>query len=136
MRNYYNLKKQLDLCLMYLESLMEQKELLNSFLSPKGVNYGSVAVQEGKKTDPFATYAHNSINLDKQIAAVKMEIDILQRNLKRMDEMLRDVNNNKYKIFVYRYLDGLSAVEIAKKTSFSTRRVYQILKEIEEILDF
>ena len=136
MRNYYNLKKQLDLCLMYLESLMEQKELLNSFLSPKGVNYGSVAVQERKKTDPFATYAHNSINLDKQIAAVKMEIEILQRNLKRMDEMLRDVNNNKYKIFVYRYLDGLSTVEIAKKTSFSTRRVYQILKEIEEILDF
>lgn len=135
MKNYYNLKKQLDLCLMYLESLKEQKELLNSFLHPKTVNYETVSVNGGKKADPFEIYTFNSAKLDKQITAVKNEIGLIEKNLKRMDALLRDIKNNKYQIFVYKYLDGLSATEIAKKTNFSVRRVYQILKEIELILE-
>ena len=135
MKNYHNLRKQLELSNTYLESLKEQKEVLDSFLSPKAVNYDSVAVKGGSNTDPFATYTFNSMRLEKQIQVVKSEIESIKNKLNKMEELLRDVHNNKYKIFVFRYLDGLSANEIAKKTNFSERRIYQILKEIERIIE-
>lgn len=135
MQNYYDLKKQLELCTAYLDSLKEQKELLNSFLYPKTVNFENAGIKGGKKNDPFLIYTMNLITLDKQIAIAQMEKDILQRNLKKMDEILRGIHDSTYRIFVFRYLDGLSVLDIAEKTHFSTRRVYQILNKIKRILD-
>lgn len=135
MRNYHNLRKQLEISNTYLESLKEQKEVLDSFLSPKAVNYDSVTVKGGSNTDPFAIYTFNSMRLEKQIKAVKTEIKSIKNTLDKMEELLRDVHNNRYKIFVFRYLDGLSVNEIAKRTNFSERRIYQILKEIKSIVE-
>lgn len=134
MKNYHNLKRQREMCLMYLESLFEQRALLNSVLNPKTVRYDTIAVKGGEKPDIFAAYTQNSARIENQILAVKEELEGIQNKLNKMEEMLRDVKNNKYQIFVYRYLDNLSANEIAKKTNFSVRRVYQILNEIERLL--
>ncbi len=135
MKNYHNLRKQREICLMYLDGLLEQRALLQSFLNPKTVKYDSIAVKGGKKPDLFAVYAENSKKIEGQIAAVKDELVGIENRLDKMEDLLRDVENNKYKIFVYRYLDGLSVSEIAKKTKFTGRRIYQILNEIEGILN-
>ena len=135
MKNYYNLKKQLDLCMVRLETLNEQKELLNSFLCPRTFKINIISSKGGEKADPFAIYTNNIINIEKQMECVKREINILQGNIKKMDTILRDIDSNLYKIFVYRYLDGLPVETIAKKTHFSTRRIYQLLNKIEEILN-
>lgn len=135
MKNYYNLKKQLDLCLIRLETLKEQRELLNSFLSPRTFKINLVSYKGGEKADPFTIYANNIVSLEKQIEFVKKEINILQNNIHKMDMILRDIDNNLYRIFVYRYLDNLSVDTIAHKTNFSTRRIYQLLNKIDEILN-
>lgn len=135
MKNYYELKKQLELCVVRLETLQEQRELLKSFLAPRTVKIDIVTARGNSQTDTFAIYTHNMTNIEKQISYVKKEIEILQRNLKRMDNILHDVDSSLYKIFVYKYIDGMCVERIAKKTNFSTRRVYQLLNKIEQIIN-
>ena len=135
MKNYYDLKKQLELCTVRLDTLHEQKELLKSFLAPRTFKIDIVTARGNNQMDTFAIYAHNMASIEKQISYVEKEIDILKRNLKRMDSILHDVDSNLYKIFVYRYIDGLCVDRIAKKTNFSTRRVYQLLSKIEKIIN-
>lgn len=135
MENYLNLKKQLELAMIHLEALLEQKKILNSFLYPKTFKINPTPPNRGgKNSDPFAIYTFQMTNIDKQINIVQREINMLKKNIAKMDLILRDIDNNTYKIFVYRYLDGLSVENIAKKTNFSTRRIYQILNKIESKL--
>lgn len=132
MQNFYDLKKQLELCLINLKSLQERKEILNSFLNPRTFKISEVPTHGGAKSDPFVTYTYEMINIDRQIELVKKEINILQKNIKLMEDVLRRIDGQTYKIFVYRYIDGLKVDDIAMKTNYSKRRVYQILNKIEK----
>lgn len=133
MENYNDLKNRLELCLIRLDTLKEQKEILNAFLYPRTFKISAVPTHGGN-SDPFVTYTYEVINLDKQIELVKKEINLLQKNIKLMEDVLRKIDGNMYKIFVYRYIDGLPVNRIAQKTNFSPRRVYQYLDKIKDKL--
>ena len=135
MHNYYDLKKQMELWQTYLDRLAEQKEMVNSSLTPKTVDFRLIPGGGGGGIDVFTRYVVNITDIENEIATVKAEIDNIKRTLDTMDKLLREIKDTKYKIFVYRYLDGLSANEIAYKMNFSVRRIYQILNEIDEDLE-
>ena len=100
MKNYTVLKKRLELCLIHLETLKEQKEVLNSFLSPKTFKISPVINKGGQVEDPFVIYTYEIINIDKQIEIVKKEINLLQKNMKKMENVLRNIDGSMYKICV------------------------------------
>lgn len=134
MKNYTVLKKRLELCLIHLDTLKEQKEVLNSFLSPKTFKISPVINKGGQVEDPFVIYTYEIINIDKQIEIVKKEINLLQKNMKKMENVLRNIDGSMYKIFVYRYIDGLRVKDIARKTNYSNRRIYQLLNKIDKAI--
>lgn len=133
MENYNDLKHRLELCLIRLDTLKEQKEILNAFLYPRTFKISAIPTHGGN-SDPFVTYTYQVINLDKQIELVKKEINLLQKNIKLMEDILRKIDGIMYRIFVYRYIDGLSVNRIANKTNLSERRVYQYLEDIKKKL--
>lgn len=135
LKNYYDLKKQLELCIVHLETLEEQKKTLETFLYPRTAKFKETPPSKSIDfTNPFLNYTYQIINIDKQITVVKREISILQKNINRMECILKDVESNLYKIFVYKYIEGLSVSKIAQKTNYSTRRIYQLLSKIDNIL--
>lgn len=134
MTNYISLKKRLELCLIHLDTLKEQKEVLNSFLSPKTFRISPIISKGGAAEDHFVTYTYEVISIDRQIELVKREINILQKNISKMEEILRNIDGITYRVFVYRYIDGLRVNDIARKTNYSKRRVYQLLNKIEKTI--
>ena len=134
MKKYELLKKRLELCLICVETLQEQKEVLNAFLYPKTSRIKPVCVRGGENHDRYSEYVHETMTIDKQIGIVKKEIELLQNNIKKMEYVLRNIDDEMYKIFVYRYIDGLNVKDIARKTNYSNRRIYQILNKSEEAI--
>lgn len=134
MKKYAALKKRLELCLICIETLQEQKEVLNAFLYPRTSRIKPVCAKGGTNNDRFSEYVHETMTIDKQIEIVKKEVELLKINIKKMEYVLRNIDDKMYKIFVYRYIDGLNVKDIAKKTNYSTRRIYQILNKIEKAI--
>lgn len=134
MKKYAALKKRLELCLICIETLQEQKDVLNAFLYPRTSRIKPVCAKGGTNNDRFSEYVHETMTIDKQIEIVKKEVELLKINIKKMEYVLRNIDDKMYKIFVYRYIDGLSVKDIARKTNYSNRRIYQILNKIEKAI--
>lgn len=131
MKKYAALKKRLELCLICIETLQEQKDVLNAFLYPRTSRIKPVCAKGGTNNDRFSEYVYETMTIDNQIEIVKKEVDTLKKSIKKMEYVLRDIDGAMYKIFVYKYIDGLSVNQISHKINLSPRRVYQYLDQIK-----
>ena len=74
--------------------------------------------------------------IDKEIEELQKEIKMLKHYLKCMEESLRKMSGVLEKIFVARYIDGLSVRQICYKTNYSQSHVYRQLSYIEKIIKY
>lgn len=133
MKNYYDLQKELAIALARLKSLKEKRELYFNSTQPGGMSYDEPVVMGGTTNNAFDVYAEKVIEIDLQIKLVEAEILITQKHLKAMEDSLRKMNGTLEKIFVARYIDGLTINQIARKMNYSRSQVYRKLQKIRNI---
>ena len=76
----------------------------------------------------------NIEGIDEEIDRLQEEIEINRQHLIRMEYHLRQMKGTIERVFVYRYLDGLSVNQISQRLNCSGAHVYRQLSVIEKIL--
>ena len=132
MRNYYDTQKELELIKLRLDALHTQKESLRSLVEPKSVVTDKVIVDSSvvSPDTSIVTYVYLLSKIEKESRERTGQLHCLESKLKSMEEILRGVQDVKYKIFVMHYLDNLSAKQIGRKLCYSRRHIERILKGI------
>lgn len=133
MKNYYDQEQELILAKLRLKSLKEKRELYFNHTQPGGISYDSERVQGGTVNNSFDIYVGNIEEIDKKIKQVEDEIRILEEHLKLMEYELRKMKGTLEKIFVMRYIDGMSVNQICRNTNYSRSQVFRKLQKIRNI---
>ena len=134
MKHYYDQQHELEIAKLRLKSLKEKRELYFSRTQPGSITYDSERVMGGTNNNTFDLYVENIEDIDVKIKILEAEIIILKENLKDMEQKLRQMEGILEKIFVARYIDGLSVNQICKKLHYGKSEVYRKLKIIRKIL--
>lgn len=85
-------------------------------------------------TDKFLEYTAKIEYLDDEIEVVECEIKILESYLRRMENNLRTMKGALEKVFVAKYIDGLTVRQITSKVNYSKTQVYRYLSIIQQII--
>lgn len=135
MKNYYDQQMELNLVLFRIETLNEKKAIYLRDTQPKSSKPKEVMVDSSRVIkDTFLEYTIKTEEIDKELDDLYKEKEILERYLKKMEESLRSMKGIKEKVFVARFIDGLSAKQISRKMAYSKTSIYRILSEIYQII--
>ena len=136
MKNYYDTKAELEVKKLRLKVLYRRKESLKSLVEPKSVVTDKIAVDGGDKSpdEAFVSYTHAKLPIDEEIKQLADECKYLESELAIMEKAMRQMSDIRYRIFVMRYLDGMSAVQISTKLHYSREHVHYILRKIDSNL--
>jgi len=135
MKNYYDQQLELELAKNRLATLKEKKKLYFEETQPKSKKINGVMVQSSMiDNNKFLEYTAKIECLDDEIDVLENEIRILENHLIRMECNLKTMKGILEKVFVDRYINGLSIKKIAQKYSYSESNIYELLKKIRKIL--
>lgn len=135
MKNYYDQQLELELAKNRLATLKEKKKLYFEETQPKSKKINGVMVQSSiVDNNKFLEYTAKIEYLDDEIEVLENEIRILENHLIRMECNLKTMKGILEKVFVDRYINGLSIKKIAQKYSYSESNIYELLKKIRKIL--
>ena len=118
MKNYYDQLNELKVAQSRLKSLKEKKKMYFNNLN----------------NDAFLNYLCKTEKIDNEIIILNKEIKMLSKYLKAMENSLRNINGSLEKVFVLRYIDGLSVKQICRELHYSKTHVYRKLSIIRKIL--
>ena len=135
MRNYYNQYNELKMAKARLNSLEEKRKMYFQMALPHSPKIGNKVNTGGAVNDLFAAYLSKIEAIDTEIKIVKEEIKLLQKGLNEMAQCLNRMDGTLVKIFVLRYIDGMSVKQISYEISYSLPYIYQKLNAIRKILN-
>ena len=134
MKNYYDQLNELKVAQSRLKSLKEQKKMYFNMTQPKSAVYFSDTRNTNLNSEAFLSYLCKTENIDNEIIALNKEIKMLNKYLKAMENSLRNMNGSLEKVFVLKYIDGLSVKQICRQLHYSKTHVYRKLSVIRKIL--
>ena len=135
MKNYYDQQLELELAKNRLATLKEKKELYFEETQPKSKKINGVMVQSSiVNHDKFLEYTSKIESIDKDIEILEKEITMLENYLKKMEHSLRHMKGALEKVFVAKYIDGLSVKQIVIRVNYSKTQVYRYLSIIQQII--
>lgn len=135
MKNYLDQQKELEIAKARLQTLEEKKKIYFNKTQPKSKSFDKVMVQSSKvNNNQFLEYTSAIELLDSNLDILNNEICIMENYLKNMENSLRSMKGIMEKIFVAKYIDGLSVTQICEKTHYAQAQVYRYLRQIKKIL--
>ena len=134
MKNYYDQLNELKVAQNRLKSLKEKKKIFFNNTQPKSAVYFSDTRNTNLNSEAFLNYLCKTENIDNEIIALNKEIKMLNKYLKAMENSLRNMNGSLEKVFVLKYIDGLSVKQICRQLHYSKTHVYRKLSVIRKIL--
>lgn len=136
MKNYLDQKRELLVAKARLDSLREMRRVYFALTQPKGIDYSRIVVTgSGMHKDNLAWYVDKIREIDEQIDIVQDEIILLQSHLVVMEHHFRRMKGSLERVFVYRYIDGLTVNQIAQKMCYSESQIYRKLTQIEQVIN-
>lgn len=133
-KNYYDQQQELSIAKYRLNTLEGKKKIYFNATQPKAVVVKETVVLSTVHADMMTEYTAKIEDIDKKIAILTQEIVLLEQNLSKMEECIRNIKGSLETVFVAKYIDGLKVKQIAKKTDYSESHVYKILSDIREII--
>lgn len=134
MKNYLDQQQELRVAIERIKTLREKKKIYFEQTQPKASKMKDVVVTSSFQSDVFLTYMAKIEAIDTEIAILEQEITLLKKSLRKMEKCLRRINDELEKVFILKYIEGLSVREIAIKTNYSESHIYRILTKIRKIL--
>lgn len=116
------------------DEVLSEKEHLFIKTQPKATQYDKEVVSGGSPSNTFDDYviAKEKKQIDERLEEAKSILEDRERLLKLKEEELRQSKDWHDKVYVYKYLDNLSANEIKYKMHYCRSNIYEILKKIRK----
>ena len=116
------------------DEVLSEKEHLFAKTQPKATQYDKEVVSGGSPSNSFDEYviAKEKKQIDERLEEAKSILEDRERLLKLKEEELRQSKDWHDKVYVYKYLDNLSANEIKYKMHYCRSNIYEILKKIRK----
>ena len=132
-KNYYDQQQELNAALLRLKSLEEKREIYFENTQPKAVSVKD-EIPGTIHTDLLTEYVIKIEKIDKDIELLKREIKISKKYLDKIEDCLRKMKDPLAKIFVARYIDGLSVNQMTYRINYSPSDIYRKLAIIRKII--
>lgn len=123
-------KKILEEVLHGLEERIEFK--IQKELGVHATTFKELKIQCINLDDKFTNTFIKIEQLDKRREIVQEELDIINRRLDKIDNMISEMNGIEKQIFRCRYIWGMPIKNIAERLNYSEIQVKRILKEINK----
>ena len=130
LRQWLEDKKILEEILHGLEERIEFK--IQKELGIHATTFKELKIQCVNIDDKFTNTFIKIEKLDKRREVVQEELDIINRRLDKIDNMISKMNGIEKKIFKCRYIWGMPIKNIAERLNYSEIQVKRILKEINK----
>lgn len=116
------------------DEVLSEKEHLFAKTQPKATQYDKEVVSGGSPSNSFDEYviAKEKKQIDERLDEAKSILEDRERLLKLKEIELRQSKDWHDKVYVYKYLDNLSANEIKYKMHYCRSNIYEILKKIRK----
>ena len=116
------------------DEVLSEKEHLFAKTQPKATQYDKEVVSGGSPSNSFDEYviAKEKKQIDERLEEAKSILEDRERLLKLKEIELRQSKDWHDKVYVYKYLDNLSANEIKYKMHYCRSNIYEILKKIKK----
>lgn len=95
-------------------------------------SYSELKIECPIVEDRFAKVFSQIEKLDNQLQELKGELNIIENNLEKIDEILKGLNDKEMMIFRYRYVMGLSIKQVAERTNYSEPQIKRLLSNIAQ----
>lgn len=133
-KNYYDQQRELNTAKSRLKTLEEKRKIYFNATQPKAVVIKDTVVMSPPENDVLTKYMAKIEKIDKEKEILKQEIAVLEKDKESMEENLREMKGTLQKVFVARYIDGLTVSQIAKRVNYSEPHIYHLLTIIKNIL--
>ena len=130
LRQWLEDKKILEEILHGLEERIEFK--IQKELGIHATTFKELKIQCVNIDDKFTNTFIKIEKLDKRREVVQEELDIINRRLDKIDNMISKMNGIEKQIFRCRYIWGMPIKNIAERLNYSEIQVKRILKEINK----
>ena len=134
MKNYYDQQMELDTVKFRIATLKEKKAMYFTKTQPSSPKFSEKVNSSHVNNEPFLEYASKIEEIDKELEELYKEAEILENYLGKMSSSLKTMRGTLEKIFVARYVDGLSVKRIAEKFCYSESHIYLLLHKIKNII--
>lgn len=118
---------------MFEKALLE-KERLFTITQPKAITYDKDTVQTSPKGDILDNYliALEEEKIEEKLAPVRRLLKDRERLLDIKERELRESPDRHDKVYVCRFLEGMSIRSIAKALNYSKSEIYRTLQSIKK----
>lgn len=130
LRQWLEDKKILEEILHGLEERIEFK--IQKELGIHATTFKELKIQCVNIDDKFTNTFIKIEKLDKRREVAQEELDIINRRLDKIDNMISKMNGIEKQIFRCRYIWGMPIKNIAERLNYSEIQVKRILKEINK----
>ena len=116
------------------ESVMLEKERLFTRVMPSAINYDKEDIQTSISSNMLDEYilALERNKVDERLESIKSMLADRQRLLTMKEQALRKSPDKNDRLYVMRYLDGMSVRQMTRRMHLSKTQIYRILDEIRQ----
>jgi DNA-directed RNA polymerase specialized sigma subunit len=116
------------------ESVMLEKERLFTRVMPNAINYDKEDIQTSISSNMLDEYilALERNKVDERLESIKSMLADRQRLLTMKEQALRKSPDKNDRLYVMRYLDGMSVRQMTRRMHLSKTQIYRILDEIRQ----
>ena len=116
------------------ESVMLEKERLFTRVMPNAINYDKEDIQTSISSNMLDEYilALEKNKVDERLESIKSMLADRQRLLTMKEQALRKSPDKYDRLYVMRYLDGMSVRQMTRRMHLSKTQIYRILDEIRQ----
>ena len=116
------------------ESALLEKERLFTITQPKAITYDKDTVQTSPNGDVLDNYviALEEEKIEEKLAPIRRLLKDRERLLYIKERELRESPDRHDKVYVCRFLEGMSIRGIAKNLNYSKSEIYRTLQSIKK----
>lgn len=93
-------------------------------------SYAELKIECPVVDDRFARVFSQIENLDRELQALKGELEIINKLLENADDKMKNLNEMEMKVFRCRYILGLSVKQTSERLNYSEQHIKRITKEL------
>ena len=121
-------KKILEELIRGLEERIEHK--IQKELGIHATTFKELKIQCINLEDKFLNVLAKIENLDNRRILIQEELDVINRELDKIDRLLSNMSDIEKQVFRCRFIWGLSVKETAERVSYSEKQIKRITKEM------
>jgi chromosome segregation ATPase len=132
MKPYYNQLSELRLAEERLNTLLEKKKMLEARITKVTSTAKEIVTSGGVQNDKMTDYVIKCEEIDKEIAELEEEINLLKKGLSQMEKILKNISGIEERVFRLYYIENKNPTQISFIIPCARDTVYRYLRKINK----